>query len=270
MTQDTLAGTNTYAYDTANRLTSVDGMTYAWDANGNLLNDGESTYTYNHANRLSSVVGSQSSSSYAYNGMGDRVSQTVDGETTTYTLDTAIGLTQVLFDGENAYLYGLGRIGEQGSGGWTYHHGDALGSVRQLTDESGVVTLVKGYQPYGDVLSSVGSGVSSYGFTGEWTDVSGMVYLRARYLDVGEEYAELQSLSPSITVKSLPTIRRLFNLQGTILYHSDFCIWAIKVINHLIMRNCFGEHVRQSLLGTFSVDENKQRVLMYNIRCSLV
>ena len=38
--------------------------------------------------------------------------QTVDGETTTYTLDTAIGLTQVLADGENTYLYGLSRIAQ--------------------------------------------------------------------------------------------------------------------------------------------------------------
>ncbi|MBU1661251.1 MAG: RHS repeat-associated core domain-containing protein [Chloroflexi bacterium] len=47
------------------------------------------------------------------------------------------------------------------------------------------MTLVKGYQPYGDVLSSAGSGVSSYGFTGEWSDSTGLIHLRARYLDVG-------------------------------------------------------------------------------------
>ena len=34
--------------------------------------------------------------------------------------------------------HSVGRIGEQGPDGWAYHHGDALGSLRQLTDGSGV------------------------------------------------------------------------------------------------------------------------------------
>ena len=58
---------------------------------------------------------------------------------------------------------------------------DALGSVRQLVDAAGQVTLVKSYEPYGSVVSSVGSGASVFGFTGEQQDVSGLVYLRARY-----------------------------------------------------------------------------------------
>ena len=35
-----------YGYDIANRLTSVDSVTYTWDNNGNLLSDGVFTYTY--------------------------------------------------------------------------------------------------------------------------------------------------------------------------------------------------------------------------------
>ena len=37
----------------------------------------------------------------------------------------------------------------------------------------------------GDTLSSVVSGVSVYQYTGEARDVSGLTYLRARYLDSG-------------------------------------------------------------------------------------
>jgi len=65
---------------------------------------------------------------------------------------------------------------------WAYHNHDALGSLRQLTDADGTVTLTKSYLPYGDELSSSGVGASSYGFTGEWQDMAtGLVYLRARY-----------------------------------------------------------------------------------------
>jgi len=38
--QETHNETNTYAYDIANRLTSVDAVAYSWDDNGNLLADG--------------------------------------------------------------------------------------------------------------------------------------------------------------------------------------------------------------------------------------
>jgi YD repeat-containing protein len=104
---------NFYQYDDANRLEQVDSIVYTWDNNGNLLNDGVTTYTYNHANRLVSASDGQTSSSYTYKGLGDRFSQTVNGVTTTYTLDIARGLHQVLSDGTSAYLYGRGRIGEQ-------------------------------------------------------------------------------------------------------------------------------------------------------------
>ncbi|HID62601.1 MAG TPA: hypothetical protein EYP49_07690 [Anaerolineae bacterium] len=39
-----------FSYDAANRLTSVNGVVYTWDANGNLLSDG--VRSYDHANRL--------------------------------------------------------------------------------------------------------------------------------------------------------------------------------------------------------------------------
>ncbi len=65
--------------------------------------------------------------------------------------------------------------------GKEYFLSDALGSVRQLADSGGAVSLARSYQPYGKLLASDGSGATSYGFTGEMTDTNGSVYLRARY-----------------------------------------------------------------------------------------
>ena len=48
--------------------------------------------------------------------------------------------------------------------------GDALGSVRQIIDPANEVLLARGYEPYGSVLTSIGDGVTNYGFTGEWAD----------------------------------------------------------------------------------------------------
>jgi RHS repeat-associated protein len=62
-----------------------------------------------------------------------------------------------------------------------YFLSDALGSVRQLTDTAGEITLSKTYNPYGENVSSAGDAQTSYGFTGEYTDSTGDIYLRARY-----------------------------------------------------------------------------------------
>src|SRR3972149_10451947 len=94
-------------------------------------------------------------------------------------MDIASGLSQVLDDGTNAYLYGNGRIAQVSATDTQYFLGDALGSVRQMTDASGAVTLAKSYQPYGEMMGSVGSGATNYGFTGEMSDPSGLLYLRA-------------------------------------------------------------------------------------------
>ena len=149
------------------------------------MNDGVNTYIYDSASRLISVNGT---SLYSYNGLGDRLSQTVDGQVTNYTLDLNTGLTQVLDDGTNTYTYGLRRIFQQSGSTPEYFLGDALGSTRQLTNSAGEVTSAKSYDPYGVVTQTIGAGQSAYGYTGEQQDAaSGMVYLRARYYNVAGE-----------------------------------------------------------------------------------
>ena len=86
------------------------------------------------------------------------------------------------------------RVGEEYPSGWQYHLGDALGSVRQLGDASMNITLARTYEPFGDPLSTVGTGTSTYGFTGEQRDGTGLVYLRARYY--GPSFGRFLSRDP--------------------------------------------------------------------------
>jgi RHS repeat-associated protein len=127
------------------------------------------------------VSRAQISATFAYNGLSDRLQQTVGGVTTQYKLDINNSLSQVLSDGTNRYLYGMGRIAQQAPNGLQYFLPDGLGSVRQLTDTAGALTLLQSFDPYGGLLSSQGSEAISYGFAGEWSDPSGLTYLRARY-----------------------------------------------------------------------------------------
>ncbi len=160
-----------YTYDTG-------AVTYIWSPNGNLLADGTSAYEYDKHNRLKAVNvngGADGHYDYTYNGKGDRLQQITDQSGTThYTLDLARGLTQVLDDGTHTYLYGNMRLAQQSANNTEYFLTDALGSVRQMVDETGELTLAQAYQPYGETLSSVGSGTTSYGFTGEATDSDGV------------------------------------------------------------------------------------------------
>ncbi len=96
------------------------------------------------------------------------------------------GLTQALSDGEHEYLYGAGRIAQldMDTLDTEYFLGDALGSVRQLTDQTGAVAFAQTYDPYGVVTASTGSSASGYGFTGEYQQ-DGLVYLRARHYAPG-------------------------------------------------------------------------------------
>jgi len=116
--------------------------------------------------------------------MSDRIEQTVDGVTTRYVVDTISPLSQILQDGHNSYLYGMERIAQVQAGNPEYFLTDGLGSVRQLIDETESVSLLLSYQPYGETLNSSGDSSSVYGFAGEWTDQSGLEYLRSRYYNL--------------------------------------------------------------------------------------
>ena len=187
-----------YVYDAANRLTSVNtlpgtgGQAYTWDDNGNLVNDGEKTYTHNQANRLTDLTDGATTFQFNYNGDGARVRQVIAGVPTTYTQDLAAPLPVVLQSqaGESTtrYVYALGTRplahAERGSA-WEYLLADArpcptlrwsvggplgVGSVRQIVDANGNVTLAESYEPYGSVLSSNGTASSIFGYSGEEVD----------------------------------------------------------------------------------------------------
>jgi RHS repeat-associated protein len=175
-----------YTYDEANRLTAVGEVEYDWDDNGNLLGDGVNTYVYDSANRLVTVSDGQMTTEYGYNGLGERLKQTVDSQATEFVLDLNGGLSQVLSDGSTTYTYGLGRISQVGVSDVEYFLGDALGSVRQLTDAAGAITLARSYDPYGVTVEDVAvAGVeTSYGFTNEYTDYYiKLINLRSRLYD---------------------------------------------------------------------------------------
>lgn len=209
-TSETINGvTANYAYNSAGELVGVGALSLSYDTAENLVQEGANSFTWDWNGRLASSSVGSLSSSYTYDGEGVRVGQTVGSTTTKYVVDLNAGLPTVVDDGSNAYVQADGLQAQiSNSGTEQYALNDALGSVRQLADSSGAVAGSTGYDVFGGVRSQSGAG-STFGFTGEQTDPTGLVFLRARYLDSTTG----RFLSPDQVVPNGPGTQG-FNLFG--------------------------------------------------------
>jgi len=188
-----------FVYNSANQIKCVDAdnsqacdngeFLYLYDAYGNLLNDGASTYTYDAENRLIATTTGGVNSSYIYSGDGDRISQTVDSTLTTYLLDMATPLTMVLSETTSGvttkYWHGLDLLAQSDGTDTEFLAYDGLGSVRQVTDATGLVQYAQTFDPYGNLYADSGVNSTSYAFSGEQQDSNGLLFLRARYYSAG-------------------------------------------------------------------------------------
>ena len=169
-----------YTYNAANQISN---QGFAYNANGNLTNDGVNTYTWDRANRLLSMGGVANQ----YDGMGRRVNQTVNSIVTEYFLDVQPSLP-VMFgataNGETMRFLHTPR-GIQGYqndlGEWIWPVRDSLGSVRVELDDNLAVQASRQFSPIGLPFEEQGTFESPYAFTGEPMDGNGLVHLRRRY-----------------------------------------------------------------------------------------
>ncbi len=145
--------------------------------------------------------------SYTYNGDGDRVSQTVGTTTTTYVLDIATPLTMVLAETTGTstirYLHGLDLVAQSDGTSTEYFAYDGLGSVRQVLDAARLPLLTQTFDPYGNPYRYTGptESVTSYGYSGEYQDSNGLVFLRARYYNPAQ--GRFGQMDPSRREKNL-------------------------------------------------------------------
>lgn len=169
-------------------------QSFTYDANGNQLSAGPDTFAWDAADRLTSATVAGTTETYAYAGDGRRLSATAAGATTNWLWDLNFGLPQLALERTAAgavvrrNTYGLGRIATIAGATTAYHHHDGLGSLVALTNPAGDPLAWSEYQPYGAVRTSgVATGAPSmpFGFTGEYSDPTGQLHLRARQYDPG-------------------------------------------------------------------------------------
>ena len=174
--------TANYAYDDAGQLTSVGGINYSYDDAGNLVQAGLDSYTWDHESRLLSADVGSHSATYTYDGDEIRAGSEVDSSASSFLVDREARLPTVVDDGSSAYVHADGLIetvsGQQGR----YALTDRLGSIRGLASDAGAIQGASSFEAFGTRRAATGA-VSLFGFTGEPTDATGLIDLRARILD---------------------------------------------------------------------------------------
>ena len=191
----------TYSYDANDRLTHVNGasgysLAYTYDNNGNTLTvsgSQQSTYTWNLENRLVGASITTSGVTFTvsdrYDDVGNRISETTDGQTTTYLNDPNQAYDQVLEEYAangallSTYVRGLDMIFQDRSGVRSYYVKDGLGSTRALTNSSSVVTDTYTFDAFGDLIGQTGSTANEFLYAGyQFDKILGLDYLGSRYL----------------------------------------------------------------------------------------
>lgn len=188
--------TRKQTFDDASQLTAIKDASdnpladLDYDAEGNRTaltptTGPATTYSYDQANQLTQDAG-PITQTYGYDGDGLRQYTQTAGDRTHHTWDRSGGLPLMIQDGATSYVYGPGGLViEQITAGADarYYHQDQLGSTRALTNQAGEPIATYTYTPYGAPKTTTGTATNPFRYAGQYTDATGLQYLRARYYD---------------------------------------------------------------------------------------
>ncbi len=143
----------------------------SFDLNGNMINDGTNTYQYDAEDRLVQInyPGTGNNTQIFYDGLGHWVKaiETINNATTS--------VIQYLWNGNNLIeerdgsgnvLRRFFNLGEQINGTNYYYVKDHLGSIRQMTDNSGNIVYQADYDAYGRATVTINTVTPAFGYAG--------------------------------------------------------------------------------------------------------
>ncbi|HNB57220.1 MAG TPA: hypothetical protein PKV06_09640, partial [bacterium] len=200
--------TTNYQSNPLNQYTSVGGVAYAYDADGNLTSDGVNTFEYDQRNRLVRQSGPAGVTEYSYDAFGQIHEVRDNGVSTRRVFDSAGGGLPVAEYGASgvplAQNYaGLGVTSRVAGGMTVWMDYDADGSTAGLTGFEGTEINSYAYTPTGQSLYQTGTFSNPYQFSGQfgvensgsgvYVDQVGTYSPRTgvldQYLETFEEYA---------------------------------------------------------------------------------
>jgi RHS repeat-associated protein len=179
-------------YDDDNRLASINGQSVTHDPDGNMTfgpirqDFGHLNLTYNTRNQLTNADGI----SYAYDAEGQRRTITDANGTIRDVIDPSGSLSRLLVrhnanSTKTYYVYGLGLLYEVDEAEKTKtHHFDQVGSTILRTDDTGKVIGSAEYSAYGICFWKQGDMATPFLYNGQagvQTDPNDLLNMRARY-----------------------------------------------------------------------------------------
>ena len=143
-------------------LTSVNGTSLTYDANGNVLTYGNMEFEWTNGRVLSEITvtpddpsGTEDVYSYTYNESGIRSSKTVNGVTTYFTTKDGDILSQT--DGTNTMYFQYDNSGNPTgfiyNGTQYFYLTNQMGDVIGITDNTGSLIATYTYGAWGEVLA---------------------------------------------------------------------------------------------------------------------
>ena len=225
------SGNSTYtatAVDTASRTASDSvtlslptSVTYSYDGNGNLTNDGRRSFEYDYENQLTNVyVASAWRSEFRYDAFGrKRIQRDYGWQSSAWQLTNEV---RYVYDGmlvvqerdaNNIALVSYTRGNDlsgslQGAGGiggflartenvklltlgsalnaHAYYHADGNGNITAMVNTNGIVVARYNYDPYGNLLGMSGplAEANTYRFSSkEWNGNAGLYYYGFRFYE---------------------------------------------------------------------------------------
>ncbi|MEM9633745.1 MAG: HNH/ENDO VII family nuclease [Pseudomonadota bacterium] len=184
VTHNSTVGDYIYPAPTAPRphaVTKAGGLTYVYDANGNMTSGAGRIISYDGENRPVSVTMGGQTTTFVYGPDGARLKKITGGQTTLY-----LGAEEEITPEGTHIKHSLAEVRKAGDKiNWL--HRDHLSSVKLMTDATGQTISENFFRPYGersDVQIAAGVPRESKGWIGERDDPeTGLSYLNARYYD---------------------------------------------------------------------------------------
>jgi RHS repeat-associated protein len=138
------------------------------------------------------------------------------------------------------YVHGpRGIHSQQKNGEWKWMAEDGLGSVRSVVDDTAAVHQSIVYDPFGNPIDVAGPEQTMFGYTGEPTDLNGLVYLRNRYYS--PQLGTFISQDPTEgSMKDPMSLNQYAYVQGNPVNHTDpsgLSPVNVSGMNHLMQNN---------------------------------
>jgi RHS repeat-associated protein len=176
---------------TNNYSVNVTGPTpadYAYDDNGNLLSDGTRIYEWDVENRLTAINQGTNRSEFVYDGFSRRVEiiEKQRGSTVSdhHFIWCGASICEERDSNNPTFLRRYYSEGILDNGQALLYHRDHLGSVREVTDDTGAIVARYDYDPFGRRTQTEGTFDAPNGYTGHYTHLtSGLVLTLYRVYD---------------------------------------------------------------------------------------